>query len=111
MPGIDHAAVRQAIPMRRVLELLNYEAARRRGARLRGECPLEATCSQESFRVELDENLFHCFGCGAGGNQLDLWSAFHRLELHPAAEHLCHAAGIAVPWLNQSDATRNRRTG
>jgi DNA primase len=111
MPGIDYAAVRRAIPMSRVLELLDYQAVIRRGVRLRGWCPLTATCSPESFRVELAKNVFHCFSCGAGGNQLDLWSAFHRLELLPAAEHLCHAAGIAVPSLDQSDATRNRRTG
>lgn len=108
MPGIDYNAVRQAIPMRRVLELLNYEAAIQRGVRLRGWCPLTATCSPESFRVELDKNVFHCFSCGAGGNQLDLWSAFHGLELHPAAEQLCHSAGITVPWLSQYDATHNR---
>ena len=107
MPGIDYAEVRRAIPMRRVLELLGYRAARRRGDRLRGSCPLHCTCSRESFRVDLGENLFHCFSCGAGGNQLDLWAAFHDLALHPAAERLCHAAGIAVPWLNQSDAIRN----
>jgi len=107
MPGIDYAAVRRAIPMRRVLELLGYEAAVRRSTRLRGRCPLSATCSRESFRVDLRKHLFHCFSCGAGGNQLDLWSAFHELELHSAAEHLCHAAGIPVPWFNQSAPTRN----
>ena len=107
MPGIDYAAVRRAIPMRRVLELLGYQAARRRGDRLRGWCPLQRACSRESFRVHLGHNLFHCFSCGAGGNQLDLWSAFHDLELHPAAQHLCQAAGITVPWLNQSAPTRN----
>ena len=107
MPGIDYAAVRRAIPMSRILKLLNYEAVIRRGARLRGWCPLTATCSPESFRVDLGKNLFHCFSCGAGGNQLDLWAAFHDLALHPAAERLCHTAGIAVPWLNQSGAIRN----
>ena len=83
MPGIDYAAVRRAIPMRRVLELLGYEAARRRGDRLRGWCPLQRTCSRESFRVDLRDYLFHCFSCGAGGNQLDLWSATER-ALHEA---------------------------
>ena len=111
MPGIDYAAVRRAIPMRHVMELLGYAAEKRQGDRLKGWCPLQPSCSPESFRVDLGDNLFHCFSCGAGGNQLDLWSAFHDLDLYPAAKHLCYAAGIAVPWLNQSDATRNRGTG
>lgn len=102
MPGIDYAAVRRAIPLRRVLELLGYEAEKLQGDRLRGRCPLKPTCSRDSFRVDLRANLFHCFSCRAGGNQLDLWSAFHDLELHPAAKQLCHAADIAIPWLNQS---------
>jgi DNA primase len=108
MPGIDYAAVRRAIPISRVLELLGYQAVIRRGNRLRGWCPLKETCSRESFCVDLDTNLFYCFRCRTGGNQLDLWSAIHHLDLHPAAAHLCHAAGIDVPWLNQPDATRNR---
>lgn len=107
MPGIDYAAVRRAIPMSRVLELIQYEPATRRCGRLRGPCPLNPTSSRKSFSVDVDANLFHCFSCGTGGNQLDLWSAIHDLQLHPAAEHLCHEAGIAVPWLNQSDAIPN----
>jgi DNA primase len=107
MPGIDYAAVRRAIPMFRVLGLIPYEPTTRRGSQLRGPCPLSPTCSARSFSVHLHRHLFHCFGCGAGGNQLDLWSSLHNLPLHPAAEHLCQQAGIAVPYLNQSDATHN----
>jgi len=107
MPGIDYAAVRREIPMSRVLELLQYEPAIRRGTRLRGPCPLSPTCSRRSFSVDLNRDLFHCFRCGAGGNQLDLWSVLNGLPLHPAAEHLCHQAGIAVPWLDHSDAIHN----
>lgn len=107
MPGIDYAAVRREIPMRRVLELLRYEPAIRQGTRLRGQCPLPPACSPRSFTVDLQRNLFHCFGCDAGGNQLDLWSALHGLPLHRAAKHLCQEAQISIPWRNQTDANHN----
>ena len=107
MPGIDYAAVRRAIPMKRMLQLISYEPTTCHGSQLRGPCPLSRTCSSRSFSVHLDRHLFHCFDCGAGGNQLDLWSALHHLPLYRAAEHLCHQTGIAIPYLNQSGASHN----
>ena len=107
MPSIDYAAVRSTIPMLRVLELIPYEPTTRRGSQLRGRCPLNTACSAPSFSINLDRNLYHCFGCGVGGNQLDLWSAIYNSPLHEAAANLCHQAGIAVPYLNQSDAIHN----
>ena len=107
MPGIDYAAVRRAIPMRRVLELLGYEAARRRGDRLRGWCPLQRSCSRESFRVDLGGNLFHCFSCDAGGNQLDLWSALTGLTLYEAVLDLCQRLRVEPPQLPPIRNSRN----
>jgi len=108
MPAIDYAAVRRQIPMSHVLQLLRYEPAIRRGAQLRGPCPLLSTCGARSFSVHLKRDLFHCFSCHAGGNQLDLWADVHNLSLHQAAQHLCRLAGIAVPRLDHCGATHNQ---
>lgn len=73
--------------MQRVLELMDYRATSRRGEQLRGACPFHTseTSSPHCFSIHLSRGLFHCFRCGAHGNQLDLWSQVRGLSLHDAA--------------------------
>ena len=86
MPGIDFAAVRRAIPIARVLELLEFEPAQRHGEQLRGPCPLHGSESarSRSFSVSLAKDAFRYFVCGATGNQLDLWCQAMHLPLFEA---------------------------
>lgn len=98
MSGIDYRAVRAAVSMERVLQLLDYHPAHCRGSQLRGTCPLhdpQATGDARCFSAHLDRHFFRCFHCGAHGNQLDLWRLLHHLPLYHAALHLCHHAHIS----------------
>jgi DNA primase len=86
--------------MRQVLGLLGFEPTWRREHQLRGACPLPACTSQDrEFSVNIERAVFHCFDCGASGNQLDLWAQAHQLTLHQAAKHLCDQTNILVPLL------------
>ncbi len=104
MPGVDYAAVRRAIPMSRVLDLLDFVAVRRNGNQVRGPCPVHRSSSLQSrsFSANLATNAFRCFTCGAAGNQLDLWQHVQGLMLFDAAVDLCQRAQLPVPWLEQS---------
>ncbi len=55
-PAIDFPAVRAAVTMAAVLELLGFQAQRRRGAQQRGPCPLHGFSSGTSccFSVNLE---------------------------------------------------------
>jgi DNA primase len=99
MSSIDFAAARQALPLADVLRLLGWRPLTRRVAQARGPCPLHGSRSprSRSFAVHLQRGLYHCFGCGAGGNALDLWAAHTRLPLHAAVLDLCQRLGRAVP--------------
>lgn len=97
MPGIDYRRLRAEISMRQVLELIGFEPISRRGDQLRGDCPLPTCQRGRRFSVNLDRGLFHCFACGAGGNQLDLWASLHSLPLYKAAQSLCHHTHTAIP--------------
>lgn len=99
MPGIDYRRLRALIPMERVLELLGFEPTSRCGQQLRGPCLLPACQTPRRFSVNTELGLFHCFACNSRGNQLDLWSAFHDLPLHQAAQHLCQQTNLPIPWL------------
>ena len=103
MPPIDFAAARQALPLTHVLDLLGWQPLTQRGTQARGPCPLHRSRSPRSraFAVHLEKNLYHCFGCGSGGNALDLWAAYTRLPLYEAVLDLCQRLGRAVPRLGK----------
>ncbi|MEO1970539.1 MAG: CHC2 zinc finger domain-containing protein, partial [Pirellulaceae bacterium] len=105
MPGIDYRQIRSVIPIERVLQLLHFQASWRRGASLRGFCPIHDPSGKDDrrcFSVDLQRNAFQCFRCGAKGNQLDLWRLVHKLPLYPATLLLCNKTGLIPPWLGTS---------
>lgn len=101
MPGVDYQAVRQQAPMSDVLELLAFVPSETHGDQLRGPCPIHGWSSPESrtFSVHLSRNAFRCFKCGSSGNQLDLWAAATKSDLHTATVELCRRLHIGIPWI------------
>jgi DNA primase len=85
--GMDFPALRAAVPIGRVLELIGWEPCQRSGPQARGPCPIHqsTTPRSRSFSVNLDSNMFQCFGCGAKGNQICLWMAVSGLPVYEAA--------------------------
>jgi DNA primase len=96
-PWVDYRALRRQLSMQRVLELIEYRPTSCRGPQLRGPCPLhDSTNAPRCFSVHLTRGLFHCFQCGAHGNQLDLWSQLHHMSIHDAALDLGRRIGIPL---------------
>jgi putative transposase len=100
-PPIDFAAVRAAITLAAVLQLLGFRARSTHGSQQRGPCPLHGSTSGTSrcFSANLDQNIFHCFKCGRSGNALDLWAQATRQTPYDAAIDLCGRLNIPVPIL------------
>ena len=101
MPGIHYRRLRTDISMRQVLELIGIEPSSHRGDQFGGLCPLPACqeTADRTFSVHLGRGIFHCFACGEGGNQLDLWASLHDLPFHEAARLLCQQTQTPIPWL------------
>jgi DNA primase len=66
---------------------------RRRGRTLFGLCPFHEERTA-SFGVSNDAGLFHCFGCGAGGDVIGFVARFHRIGFPEALGRLAIRAGI-----------------
>ncbi len=107
-PPIDFAAIRAAITMSSVLQLLGWRVNEARGAQQRGPCPLHGSSAGTSrcFSAHLDQNMFHCFKCGRSGNALDLWANATQQTPYDAAIDLCQRFHIPLPILTPS--TRHR---
>ncbi|MBI3461738.1 MAG: hypothetical protein HY000_01565 [Planctomycetes bacterium] len=97
--------------MEQVLRHLDaWDRLHGQGPQRRGPCPVHARGNKQnrSFSVNLEKNLFRCLDpqCGAQGNVLDLWAAFHRLPLYRAALHLAETFHVSVQSPNREEATR-----
>jgi DNA primase len=110
MPALDFREARLRLQLAEVLGLLGFEPTSRHGDQLRGPCPVHRsrTLASRSLAVHLGKNAWHCFGCGAGGNALDLWMAVTRQPLHAAVIDLYTRLGREVPWLRQAREQENQ---
>jgi putative transposase len=111
-PAIDFEAVKAAITLAAVLQLLGFQAAGKRGAQQRGPCPLHGSTSATSrcFSANLHDQIFHCFKCGRSGNALDLWAQAHHLTIYDAAIDLCERLHVPLPTLPLSARNREEET-
>ncbi|HZE21320.1 MAG TPA: DNA primase [Desulfobaccales bacterium] len=66
-----------------------------RGKNLLGLCPFHADTSP-SFTVAPEKGIFHCFGCGAGGNVFSFLMQYHRLSFPEAVQELARRYGIPL---------------
>jgi putative transposase len=100
-PAIDFAAVRTAVTLAAVLDLLGFQPQTSHGAQQRGPCPLHGSTAGTSrcFSANLEQHTFHCFKCGRGGNALDLWAQATRQTPYDAAVDLCQRLTIPLPLL------------
>jgi DNA primase len=108
MPGIDLRLLRREITIQQVLDLLGFVPTARRGARLRGPCPIHGDRRPQSriFSAHLGCHRYRCFRCHSAGTQLDLWAAVHHLSIYEAARDLCRRLSIPIPYLPSNNLGR-----
>ncbi len=72
-----------------------YVQLTQKGKNLLGLCPFHSE-TQPSFTVAPEKGIFHCFGCGAGGNVFSFLMQYHRLSFPEAVQELARRYGIPV---------------
>ncbi len=89
-------AVRDAVPIDAVVaEYLQLKNAG--GGNLKGLCPFHDEKSP-SFQVSPSKGLYHCFGCGEGGDTLAFVMKVDHLSFTEAVERLAGQAGITLRY-------------
>ena len=76
-----------------------YTTLRQRGRKFVGLCPFHAEKSP-SFTVDADKQLYHCFGCGVGGDVFSLVMEKENLSFPEALKHLAERYNIPLPRRN-----------
>ena len=78
-----------------------YVHLKRSGRNFFGLCPFHNEKSP-SFSVSPDKQIFHCFGCGVGGNVITFISKIEGLNFIETVQMLAERANIQLPTLENS---------
>jgi DNA primase len=73
-----------------------YTALKARGRKHVGLCPFHSE-KTPSFTVDSEKNLFHCFGCGVGGDVFSLVMEKENMSFPEALKFLADKFHIALP--------------
>ena len=82
-----------------------YVTLKRSGRNYFGLCPFHKEKSP-SFSVSPDKQIFHCFGCGVGGNVFHFLSKIENITFRESIEELAERAGITLPVLDSREDTK-----
>jgi DNA primase len=93
---IPEEKVREVAERLSIVEVVSdYVALRRAGGNFQGLCPFHAE-KTPSFNVNPAREIFHCFGCGAGGNAFSFVMKIEGVSFPEAVKLLARKAGIEI---------------
>jgi len=85
-----------------------YLPLKRSGANYQGLCPFHSE-KTPSFNVNAPRQIFHCFGCGVGGNVFSFLMRMEGLSFPEAVRRLGERVGIEIEEERLSPAEQRRR--
>ncbi len=95
-----------------IVEVISaHTELRRSGERWTGLCPFHEERSP-SFSVDAHQKLYHCFGCGVGGDVIKFVSEMDGLSFPEAVESLAERFGVEIKREEldpQAEESRKRR--
>ena len=91
----DVRALREQADLASVVS--DYTTLRRAGGTLKGLCPFHGERTP-SFTVDPAKRVWHCFGCGEGGDVFHLLMQAEALTFPEAVEHLARREGYPLRY-------------
>ncbi len=85
-----------------------YLSLQKKGKNYFGLCPFHKE-KTPSFSVNAEQQIFHCFGCGEGGNVFTFIMKIEGVTFPESVRFLAKAAGIVIPEDDQQDIAQYRQ--
>ncbi|SET61089.1 DNA primase [Oceanobacillus limi] len=73
-----------------------YVQLKKQGRNYFGLCPFHGE-KTPSFSVTQEKQIFHCFGCGKGGNVVSFIMEIESFSFFEAIKHLADRSGVSLP--------------
>jgi DNA primase len=109
---IKDSSVRDVVAAADMVEVVSGRTAlRRAGARYTGRCPFHEERTP-SFSVNAADKLYHCFGCGKGGDVITFVRETENLDFAGAVEWLAERFRVTLEYEEtspQQEESRKRR--
>ncbi|MFB0527845.1 MAG: DNA primase [bacterium] len=94
IPGYLIDQIRQS---NNIVEVISgYLPLKKTGSNFKALCPFHQE-KTPSFIVSPQKEIFHCFGCGEGGNVFNFLMKHEKISFIEAVERLAERAGISLP--------------
>jgi DNA primase len=91
-----------------IVEVISdYVALKKAGTNYKGLCPFHQE-KTPSFTVSQEKQLFHCFGCGIGGNIFTFLMKYEQVAFAEAARALAQRYGIVIPEVKATAQDQRR---
>ncbi|NLW24551.1 MAG: DNA primase [Clostridia bacterium] len=89
-----------------IVEVINeYVRLEKSGRNFFGLCPFHNE-KTPSFSVSPEKQIFHCFGCGTGGNVFTFVMQIEGLSFPEALEKLAQRVGVSLPKRELTEAQK-----
>ena len=97
----------ELIYMKQNFILIQYITLKRSGRNYFGLCPFHNEKSP-SFSVSGSKQMYHCFGCGVGGNIFTFIMEYENYSFTEAVQYLADRANITLPEGEYSEGEKKK---
>lgn len=97
----DERIIDQVQSLNDIVEIISsYIPLKRAGRSFKGVCPFHQE-KTPSFMVHPEKQIFHCFGCGAGGDVFSFVMKYEQLSFPEALQKLADRVRVTLPVSKQ----------
>lgn len=107
MANIPQEIIDQILDRLDIVETISeYIQLKKNGRNFKACCPFHNE-KTPSFVVSPDKQIYHCFGCGAGGNVFSFLMRYENLQFPEAVEMLAEKCGVVLPHSSSGKGADN----
>jgi len=100
---IDDNIINEILGRINIVDVISdYIPLKRAGRNFKTNCPFHHE-KTASFMVSQEKQIYHCFGCGAGGNAFNFLMQYERMGFPEAVELLAKKTGVVLPEKRKVD--------
>ncbi len=104
-PMIEKSSIEQLKNLIDIVDVIgNYIELKKAGTNYKALCPFHQE-DTPSFVVSPSKQIFHCFGCGAGGDAIKFVMEYEKLSYPEAIEKLASMYNFTLSYSTKQDST------
>lgn len=105
----DEETIREVRERNDIVDIISqYVELKRAGSNYKGLCPFHNE-KTPSMVVSPDKQMFHCFGCGEGGDVISFLSKYKSMDFQDVIVELADRANVELKQKTDADIEREKK--